>query len=150
LSRNIPETSSNAGYIDEGELFVDPDTREIKGWGNYWGGWSAEPVRIYFAAAFDTEVTGFGTWKNDAVQASTAKQKVSRKRDRVGAYVQFKTEPGQKVHLKIAVSFSSMERARKFLDEEIPAFDYAHVEEAARAAWNSKLNQIQVEGASPD
>jgi putative alpha-1,2-mannosidase len=69
LGHNIPEVMK-AGYADEGEVFVDAKKQEITGWGNYWGGWSAEPVRVYFAARYNTPGTAFGTWKNEAVTNS--------------------------------------------------------------------------------
>lgn len=150
LGHNIPEVMSSAGYADESEVFVDAKLRLIKGWGNYWGGWSAEPVRIFFAARFDAQCSSFGTWKNDSLSTLTATQKASRRGDHVGAYVQFKTEAKQQVHLKIAVSFSSMDKAMEYLDAEIPDWDYSKVEANTRAEWNRRLNQIQIEGASPE
>lgn len=149
LGYSIPETLSRAGYTDEGEVFVDSKNQIIKGWGNYWGGWSAEPVKVYFAARYDTPVDSFGTWKNDTVADLVPVQKVSRRGDHIGAYVRFKTDAGQSVLLKIAVSFSSMDKAMEFLDKEIPDWNYSKIEETAKAVWDSKLNQIQLEGASP-
>jgi len=150
LGHSIPESMSRAGYMDEGEVSVDPAKQVITGWGNYWGGWSAEPVRLYFAACYDTPGSAFGTWKNDTVASSVAVQAAGHRKDRIGAYVQFKTGAGQQVRLKIGVSFSSQARALSYLEQEIPAWDYARVKADAVAAWNGKLGQIQLEGASPE
>lgn len=150
LGRNIPENGSAAGYADDGEVFVDAAKREITGWGSYWGGWSAEPVRVYFAARYDTAETGFGTWLNGSVQPSVATQRVGARGDRLGAYLKFTTATNQMVMLKLGVSFTSIAQARAYLQQEIPAWDYAAVERAAAGAWANKLNQIEIEGASED
>jgi predicted alpha-1,2-mannosidase len=150
LGHNIPESASRAGYLDEGAVFVDAAAREIKGWGNYWGGWSAEPVRIYFAARYNLPGSSFGTWTNEVVMPSAATQTVTRRGDRIGAYVKFKTAEKQQVLLKIAVSFVSMDRAREYLLREIPGWDYAGVATAARSAWAGKLGQVKLEGATPE
>ncbi|HEY9509995.1 MAG TPA: GH92 family glycosyl hydrolase [Verrucomicrobiae bacterium] len=149
LGHNIPEVM-RAGYVDEGEVFVDAKKQEITGWGNYWGGWSAEPVRVYFAARYNTPGSAFGTWKNDALANAVASQSIGERGEGIGAFVRFKTAANQQVLLKIAVSFTSIDRAREFLSREIPDWDYAKVEQAARAAWTEKLNQIQIDGVSAE
>lgn len=150
LGHSIPESIFKAGCMDEGQVFVDAKQQLIIGWGNYWGGWSAEPVQVYFVARYDTPGDSFGTWKNGTVANAVATQKVSRRGDHIGAYIRFKTVAGQHVLLKIAVSFSSMSQAQQYLQQEIPAWDFSKVEADAKSAWNDKLNQIQIEGASPE
>ena len=148
LGYNLPQSLSGAGYMDAGEVSVDAPHQTITGWGDYWGGWSAEPVRLYFAAQYNTPGTGFGTWKNDDTANSVSHQEVTHRRQRIGGYVGFKTEAGQQVLMKIAVSFSSLEKAEQFLKQEIPEWDLTKVEADARNAWSQKLSQIQIEGAS--
>ena len=150
LGRNIPENGSAAGYAEEGEVFVQADKREISGWGSYWGGWSAEPVRVYFAATYDTAGVGYGTWSNENIEASVATQKVAGRGDRIGAFIKFKAATNQPVLLKIAVSFKSIEQARVYLEREIPDWNYSKVEQAAKAAWAKKLGQVEVQGGSAE
>ncbi|HEY4417003.1 MAG TPA: GH92 family glycosyl hydrolase [Verrucomicrobiae bacterium] len=149
LAHSIPGNVFHAGYLDEGEISVDPQTQTIKGWGNYWGGWSAEPVKLYFAARYHTPASAFGTWKNEVVARSVASQKVEHSGDRAGAFVQFHTAANQAVLLKIAVSFSSVDKAMTFLNGEIPGWDFSRVQAAAASAWDQKLGQIEIDGASP-
>src|SRR5690606_25787223 len=103
-----------------------------------------------FAARYNTPGTAFGTWKNESVTDSVPKQSISKRGEHIGAFVRFNTSANQQVLLKIAVSFSSIERAREFLNREIPEWDYTRVEHDARAAWAENLNQIQIEGASTE
>lgn len=47
--------------------------------------------------------------------------------------------------LRIGTSFSSLEGARKNLQQEIPDFDFDQVRKKAENGWEEALNQIQVE-----
>lgn len=148
LGHSIPGTIFRAGYADEGEVFVDAENRTIRGWGNYWGGWSGEAVRVYFTAQYDKPAESIGTWKNDKVEQNTTSQKIDRKKDRIGAFLKFKTGDAETVHLKIAVSLTSMEKAGEFLKAEIPAWDLQKVKSDAENIWGKKLGQISVEGGT--
>jgi predicted alpha-1,2-mannosidase len=151
LGHNIPKDSNGirGGYADQGSVTVDPEKRLVRGWGQYWGGWSSEPFIVYFAAKYEKPAE-VGTWKNGATAPKTTNQNVDRKGDRIGAYLQFDTQEKEQVFLKIAVSFSSMEQALAYLDEEIPAWDFEKTNAAADVAWNEKLGKIAIEGASED
>jgi predicted alpha-1,2-mannosidase len=151
LGHNIPKDSngSKAGYADMGKVVVDADKKIIQGWGQYWGGWSSEPFFVYFAAKY-SKPAAIGTWKNGATAANVASQDIEKKGDRIGAYLKFETQENEQVFLKIAVSFSSMEKALSYLDEEIPAWDFEKTKAASDAAWNEQLSKIAIEGASED
>jgi predicted alpha-1,2-mannosidase len=150
LGYSIPEALCRAGYVDGGEVVVDAEKQMITGWGSYWGGWSAEAVRVYFAARVDTRVASFGVWKDNVPAENVARIKVAHPKEHIGAYLGFKTASNQPVMLKIGVSFSSVENALDFVDKEIPAWDYAAVKEGAVSAWNNRLGRVQVEGASDE
>ena len=151
LAHTIPKDCSGArgGYADMGRVVVDPKRKIIQGWGSYWGGWSSEPFFVYFAAKY-SKSAAFGTWKNGAIAPNTAMRKVSKKGDRIGAYLQFDTQENEQVFLKIAVSFTSIEKALAYLDAEIPAWDFEKTKAAASTAWNEKLRKIVIEGASEE
>lgn len=150
LGHSIPGKLFKAGFIDEGEVFVDEEERTIRGWGNYWGGWSGEAVRVYFAAEYNKQATSIGTWKNEHQGTNETTQRVDNKKDRIGAYARFKTVEGEKICLKIAVSFTSMDRAADFLRSEIPHWDLEKVKTDAADKWQKQLSKIQLEGASED
>ena len=54
------------------------------------------------------------------------------------------------VHLKIAVSFTSAERAAEWLDREIPAWDLEGLQADARRAWDGALSAVEVAGLSDE
>jgi predicted alpha-1,2-mannosidase len=50
--------------------------------------------------------------------------------------------------VKVGISAVSIEGARKNLEAEVPHWDFDRVRGEAEAAWNAKLNKIQVEGGT--
>ncbi|MBK1883340.1 GH92 family glycosyl hydrolase [Luteolibacter pohnpeiensis] len=150
LSYSIPGTIFNAGYMDEGEVFVDPKSHTIRGWGSYWGGWSAEAVRVYFCAEYSRDAEVVGTWKNKKGGEGELSKKCENKDDKIGAWLKFKTKDQETIGLKLAVSFTSMDRAAEFLKAEIPDWDFEKVKSAAESAWRDKLGQVRLEGGTED
>lgn len=68
--------------------------------------------------------------------------------DDIGAYFSFDTEEGEKVEVRMGVSFVSMENARLNLDAEQKGKDFDRICAEARSAWNDDLSRISVEGGS--
>ncbi|MCQ2164571.1 MAG: GH92 family glycosyl hydrolase [Bacteroidales bacterium] len=66
-----------------------------------------------------------------------------------GAIVGFKTSKGQKVCLKAASSFISLEQAETNM-LEVAGKDFDTVREEGRAAWNSTLGRIRIEDGDLD
>ena len=61
------------------------------------------------------------------------------------------TEEGKNVlEFRYAISYISVEQARKNLQEEIPGWDFDKVKTAARDRWNEVLGRIKVEGGTPE
>jgi len=52
------------------------------------------------------------------------------------------------IELKFAVSYISMEQARKNLVKEIPEWSFKKVIESAKASWSKVMNQIEVKGGT--
>ena len=63
-----------------------------------------------------------------------------------GAYAEF--QPGETVEVRVGTSFLSTDQARNNLKVEIPEWDFDGVRRRLRAAWNEKLNRMQVDGAT--
>ena len=62
----------------------------------------------------------------------------------------FKFEPGEQVLMKVAISYVSIEGARKNLAAELPGWDFDKVRADAKAAWNKELSKIEVSGGTDD
>jgi predicted alpha-1,2-mannosidase len=58
----------------------------------------------------------------------------------------FDLKPGEELLVKIAISSTGIEGARKNLQAEIPQWGFDQVREAGRAKWNKYLSRVQVEG----
>ncbi|MCF0183290.1 MAG: glycoside hydrolase family 92 protein [Bacteroidaceae bacterium] len=58
----------------------------------------------------------------------------------------FAMDEGEQLEMKVALSSSSVEGARKNLAAELPAWNFDDAAEDARKTWNSYLSRIQVTG----
>lgn len=56
----------------------------------------------------------------------------------------------QPLVVKVGISSVSIEGARKNLEAEVPHWDFDKVRAEAEAAWNAKLNKIQVKGGTKE
>lgn len=58
-------------------------------------------------------------------------------------------DPASTLEFRYAISYISVEQARKNLAEEITAWGFDKTKEQARARWNEVLGQVKVEGGTP-
>ena len=58
----------------------------------------------------------------------------------------FDMEPGDELLIKIALSTTSIEGAKKNLEAEIPGWDFESTRQAAKESWNNYLSRINVTG----
>ena len=58
----------------------------------------------------------------------------------------FDMQPGEELLMKVALSTTGVEGARKNMAAEVPAWDFDGVREAAHEEWNSYLSRIEMEG----
>ena len=58
----------------------------------------------------------------------------------------FDMEPGDELLMKIALSTTSIEGAKKNLEAEIPGWDFESTRQAAKESWNNYLSRINVTG----
>ncbi len=64
--------------------------------------------------------------------------------------VKFSVRAGEKILVKVAISFVSIEGARKNLAAELPGWDFDKVRADAKVAWNKELSKIEVSGGTPE
>jgi len=137
------------GNISEGSLAITSNAgTEIKGYGVYSGGFGGGNYNVYFCARFSKQAKQVGTWLRGDIHNGQLSEKLQRPGDRVGAYFGYTTKQNEPVYMKVAVSFKSIEQATKWLNEEIPGYDYAAVKNAAIKQWNEVLNKIKVAGGT--
>lgn len=154
LAHNIPgdiathNGISRGGYADNGLVKIDTVNQLITGWGYYWGGWSGEPFNVYFAMKISKPLKDFGIWKDSIKYNGSIFERITKKKERVGAFIKFKTKDSEKVFVKIAVSMRSIKNAINYLKSEIPGWDLEKVHSDAKKIWNKELHKIIVDGGS--
>ncbi len=151
ITHNIPMDIKPVikGEVSEGEIHFDNAQHTlISGYGIYSGGFGGGRYTVYFAAALSKTPAGYGTWINGEINRGNGSQALVVKNDRVGGYVHFNTRQNEKIYLKIAVSYKSIEQARIWLGQEMPGWDYDKYRQTAKDTWNKTLSTIQVEGGS--
>lgn len=138
--------NSSTGMTN-GSVTVDLANGTISGGGGFDGNWNPAGYNLYFYAKLDTRPTLGGTWLNstptDGVLSVT-----TATRQRIGSYVKFDTSTNRTVRMKIGVSFQSVARAQQYVEAEIPAWDLAGLETAAKTSWNNALGVLQTPGIS--
>ena len=67
-----------------------------------------------------------------------------------GAVVGFKTQKGEKVHVKVASSFISPEQAELNLQREIGDKTFDEIKTEGQAVWEKELSKIKVEGGTDE
>ena len=62
----------------------------------------------------------------------------------------FDMQPGDELMMKVALSTTSIDGAKKNLEAEIPAWDFEGVRTAAHNEWNNYLSRIEIEGTDDE
>ncbi|MES3025441.1 MAG: GH92 family glycosyl hydrolase [Pseudomonadota bacterium] len=128
-------------------LALAADGRSLSGQADFPGGFGGA-YRAYYYAEVDRTPSAFGTWRDGERQPGARAIASSGKLEHLGAWAQFDTRDGKPVHMKIAVSFHSVEHARASLASEIPGWNYDAVRDAAAKRWRDTLGAIAVTGGS--
>jgi predicted alpha-1,2-mannosidase len=138
-----PNSDKQKGFIkvdkQKGEVWgYNPAHRIYQGWGESAGfnGWFY--IKIEKAIAISGVFSASGILSGDSV--SSLKD--------IGAFVGFKMNKGEQLRIRIGTSFSSLEGAKKNLQNELPSFDFSRVVTSAKSAWEKALGQIRVETAN--
>jgi predicted alpha-1,2-mannosidase len=104
-----------------------------------------KPFTVYFVARFNQRFAHFGGWTQGKMLGNGV-EKVGGKN--AGAFVSFATPPREPLLLKVALSYTSVESARRNLEAELPHWDFNRVVSDSRQDWNQWLGRLQVEGGT--
>ncbi len=103
-----------------------------------------KPITIYFTVAFDRSFDSFGGWKDGKlipIENSIEGQ-------HTGVYVNFKTQANEIRLMKVAISYVSVDEAKKNMQAELPHWDFDRVVKESYDEWNKWLGRIEVEGGT--
>jgi predicted alpha-1,2-mannosidase len=107
-----------------------------------WGGQRA----VYFVMQFSKPFSSFGLEQNK--QRLSAGTRNSQGRELKG-FVSFKTESKEEILVKVGISGTGIEGARKNLAGEIPGWNFDQVHEAAVRQWKDLFDMVQIETFDP-
>lgn len=106
-----------------------------------------KPTYVYFTARFDRPFTRFIAWQDSQIVAHEGR-KISGKN--VGAAVGFKMNRDRPLLMKVAISYTSIEQARKNMETELPHWDFDKVAADAQREWNEMLGRIEISGGTEE
>ena len=137
--------------IYNNECVMDSVKQQIRMKIRYEGGWPEGAYDLYLVGEYDQPATEVGVWKSNQVLSNDKKvtNDVSKKQH-IGGYCKFDTSEDDEVLLKVAISFTSYEKAECLLKQEIPGWDFEKVKSAGRLAWSQKIKSIDIESVSED
>lgn len=134
----------------EGLIRVVPESNEIIGYNSdrysYMLGPDLPNFKCYFVMQFSKPFSRMGLWEVDQHLEGNSELYG----DHIGGYVYFETEENERVQVKIATSFISIEQARQNLSIEIPAWDFQQVVDDNRAEWEKYFDRVNIESDDED
>ncbi len=145
----FPKTDSAYVVLDAfnkgSYIKIIPSENKIIGYSSKYSRGKMPGFKNYFVLYFDKPFTVAHTWHGNQL----AKDTLELQADHTGAIVGFKTNAGEKVNVRVASSFISMEQAEINL-KEIGRDDFETVKARAKKIWNQTLNKIKPEGGTID
>lgn len=106
-------------------------------------GWAVDQ-QVWFVAEFSRPFASFGTATEEAKPEAGRRE---AKGPRVKGWVSFDPKDPVPVLVKVALSTTGIEGARRNLAAEAPGWDFDAVRAAALGEWRTTLGRVQVEGA---
>jgi predicted alpha-1,2-mannosidase len=144
--------ANDSSYIlvdafDKGSMVkIIPDERKVTGYCRNNHGGVPENFCNYFVITFDKDFTFTHTWNGDKLNLNDLEEES----DHVGAILGFKTSKGERVNVRVASSFISLNQALLNLENETKGKDFEKICNEAKSAWNKQLNRIKVSGGTAD
>ncbi|XXG99451.1 Allantoate permease [Hypoxylon texense] len=132
-----------------GQVDIDPEKNEVSGSNPQRQDYRLGPdkpssFRGYFVSRFSEPFASYGA----SLGGNTSEGTTSASGELLGAYVKFHGNT-RRVEVRTAVSFVSVEQARKNLDIESPdGTSFEDAVESAKLAWLEKLGRITIEGVN--
>ena len=107
-----------------------------------WGGKRA----IYFVLQFSKPFTSFGVEQNGQRLAADVKDAQGKS---TKAFFNYQTAANEAVFVKVGISGTGIEGARKNLAAEIPNWDFEGVQAAAVGQWQKVFDAVQIQTFDP-
>jgi predicted alpha-1,2-mannosidase len=146
----FPESDSSSILLDgfnKGSMVkIIPAEKKVIGYCRNNSGGVPANFHNYFVALFDKDFATSSTWHGDTLDLND----LEAESDHTGAVLGFKTGRGEKITVRVASSFISIEQAMVNLKREIGVKDFETIRKEGKEAWNTQLNRIEIEGGTSD
>jgi len=108
--------------------------------------------KVFFCAEFNKPFLYYGTFdasrKTPESDSGIFPYKNGETGDKIGVFLNYRTEENEQILIRVALSYVSLEGARKNLEAEIRDWDFDRIRNEARENWNNELSKIKIDGAS--
>ena len=115
---------------------------------------SAGLGKVYFVAEFSKPFLYYGTFDNETKTPESGGSiwpyKNGETGKNIGAFVTFRTSANEQILVRVGISYTGLEGARKNLHSEIADWDFDRIRNEARETWKKELSRIEIEGATND
>jgi predicted alpha-1,2-mannosidase len=145
INFDVARKLGSSTAMKAGDITINLEEGTISGGGTFDGNWNPHEYTLYFYAVVDATPSDGGTWVDHTATEGTLNAAITS-RQRLGGWLQFDTTTEPTVRLKIAVSFSSVEKAKAYLESEIADWEFEAVEAAAKNSWNEALSVVETPG----
>ncbi|NQU54827.1 MAG: glycoside hydrolase family 92 protein [Bacteroidetes bacterium] len=133
------------GFFGGSMVKIIPEERKIIGYCQNNSGGVPANFRNHFVAVFDKDFEVTKTWAENELSDTKEAEGFH-----VGGVVGFKTSSGEKVNIKVASSFISLEQAELNLSREIGDKTFDEIKNEGEAVWEKELAKIKVEGGTEE
>ncbi len=109
------------------------------------GGWANDHT-VFFYAQFSKPFKTSGIYDGEKILNGIK----SFDGKIIKSFFTFSTDKNESVFVRIGISSTSIEGAKKNLEKEIPVWDFEKIRKSASDKWEEELSKIQVEGKKKD
>ncbi len=101
-------------------------------------------IKIFFVVRLDKPWKSLGGWNG----RKRYQDITTLEEDTAGTSILYDVKAGEKLLMKIAISYTSIENARNNMVKECDHWNFDQVKDESRNTWNEWLGRIQVEGGT--
>jgi predicted alpha-1,2-mannosidase len=144
----FPKSDSSHIIIDMNHGIHDSCTRawvkvlsdtEIEGHRSSTG--FVDSMDVYFYAKFSKPFKSYGTWNGTTIKAGSGEGNGNM----AGVYVNYSTTSGEKVEVRVGISYTNVSQARLNLEKELTGKGFDEVRKDASGTWETELSKINTE-----
>ncbi len=144
---DLGHTIGGLGDMDISHIFIENDSVVS-------GVKSSMGVKVYFTAQFSKPFKYYGTFdagyttpESGASQFPYKNEEIGQK---IGAFLVYDTDEGEQILVKTALSYVSVDGAKKNLQAELDHWDFDKIRKHANDTWNQALSVVRINDPSTE